>query len=896
MVAVITRISVLLCIITCSFYSSIFGQTKIAGSVSDSLDKPIPYAQIILRQPGGNALIAYALCDSIGDYTLEASESGQFELVVKALSYESKHYSIVIQEEYWDSVIIQDVVLKDKPIVFDEVIVRSERSISVKGDTVSYNVADFLHGNETVVEDLLQRLPGIEVDNEGTIRFAGKEIEKVMVGDTDIFGKGYSMITKNLDAHLIDKVQALQHYSDNPELKGLEKSDKIALNLDLKKGAKTSLLGNATLGYNSSNNYEGRVALISIEKKWKHYSFFNSNSLGYDPLGDIGQFLDSERGDQEEIGIFDLSIDPLTDLKEAGPELDDRRIRFNNSGLASYNVIYNPGKKIQIKGLSFATFEKDRYIRDGMYSYIAGNTSVVDKESYALTNRIKNGFAQIETSFNATENSKFQYNGLIRHQNGDAGSKIVFNEVVSDELLDNNNREITHSLDYTNRLNKKNALLVSGKYRDTNLSERFAANPLLPTELFVSSRQSYDVKQNNDISYQSFNLQSKTITKLHPDFILEIRGGTEIIGINTQTELLHERDSTIEMNNGDFLNDKTFAGHSLYAGAKGRYDFGSLSAFGAVVINQLAYKTKNSIQADKNAKSFKYLEPKLGLEWQLDSKNTIQTSYLYNATSTSLFDLMDGFLFAGERTFVRGLGTYEVFRGHNYLFNYTYGGWVDWFLINTTILYNKTKDHFSSKNIITPDFKLMSKRRGDVQGLFHFNLATDVYIRAVKNNIKARVNYSSTSSSGNMVNGNLYSFQSDYSTVDFEIRSVFKGLFNYIIGSSWMYQRTALGSRQTHIDQLQFLDLYFDFSKKIELQLFAEKFKFGGLEKQQNWYFLDGILNYDIKPNKWEMKAEARNLLNNQQFHKYSLTDMGAESTAHKIVSRYFLLGLHYRF
>jgi len=894
MVNTIGRIFIFFISFACIYPSLLYGQTFIRGEITDSLQQPVPHAQILLRQSKDSMIVAFSQSDSLGSYVLKVRDTGQFMLFFKALSYETKYLPLTISS---DTLIRRDATLRSKPIVFDEIVVRSQRPIRVHGDTVAYKADDFTYGDEVVVEDLLQRLPGIEVEDNGTIKFGGKEVEKVMVENTDLFGKGYSMITKNLGAGLIDEVQALQHYSENPELKGLEHSDKVALNLELKEEIKTSLLGNATVGYNSSHDYEARLALIAMGKKVQQYSFLNTNSLGYDPLGKTDHYLHSGQSGTESLSTFDLDLYPILNLNHSSPGLRDSRIRVNNSSLASYNIIFNSSNLLKFKLLSFATFEKDRFNREGIHTYNTKEVRIVNREDKSLTERMKNGFSRIQVSYKPTKNSHLKYDGLLFGKKGEGRSTLIFNGIKSLELLDNSSRKMEHYLDFTSRINKKNALLLSGRYQYKQLSEKLSARPFLPGQIFGDASSSFDVEQKNETALRLFNLQTKIITRMASNFTVEVKAGTELLHAGLKTDLLMP-DQVFSSNilEKGYTNKKDLRYENIYMGLKGRHNFGPGSIFGAVNINRLAYTTKDYLDGNNDGTILKYIEPKLGLELEINKKNKMQMTYLYNATATSFFELSSEYLFMGNQTFSRGVGTFGVFRGHNYLFNYTIGDWIDHFFVNATVLYNQKWESLSVNNIITPKYRLLRNQQGGFEDLLHFSLSTDLYLKALRNNVKGKLSYSSTRSKPNEINGESYSFYSHFMKPGFELRSVFDGMFNYIVGGSWKYYRHSSVVQQSNIDLTQFLDLYFDISETIELQLLAERYRFGGREKENNYYFLDSIVHYELSENKWKIKFEMRNLLNNHQFEQYELTDVGRESTFHKIVSRYFLAGVNYNF
>src|SRR5699024_7264225 len=104
------------------------------------------------------------------------------------------------------------------------------------------------NGTEETVEDVLRKIPGLRIDEEGTIKVGNREVEKVMVEDDDFFGHGYKILTKNMPAHPIKQVDILKHYSANELLKGIEDSDKVALNLKLKDDSKRIWFGIAEAG------------------------------------------------------------------------------------------------------------------------------------------------------------------------------------------------------------------------------------------------------------------------------------------------------------------------------------------------------------------------------------------------------------------------------------------------------------------------------------------------------------------------------------------------------------------------------------------------------------------------------------------------------------------------
>ncbi len=425
--------------------------------------------QVLLYDSIQTGIYGYTQADSLGQYELLVEKSGIYKLTFNILSHKSKTIPVDITDRNQDFLLVINVVLSSRPYKLEEVVVETERSITVRGDTIAMKVDDFRRGDEEVVEDVLSKLPGIEVDGDGTIRFAGKQITKVMVEGSDLFGKGYSMLTKNLDASSIDEVEVLQNYLEEQELKGLAQSDEVALNLNLKDDVKLSFFGNASLGLNSLSNHEARLVLTSLNKKTKQFILFNSNSIGKDALGDLNQFSSSGNTLELSSDLAEMEIDPWKRLEGYSLPLDAQRMRFNNSGLASYNFFFNPKEDFEFKLVGIGAFDKDNLNKETRSIFYTENEVVRQLESESLKDQLRNGLGKITSFFKPNADSKIEYTGSINYRNTDARTDAyTFNDDLFQDYQ-NNHREMDHLFRYSNRINKDNALIVNSHFRQEKL-------------------------------------------------------------------------------------------------------------------------------------------------------------------------------------------------------------------------------------------------------------------------------------------------------------------------------------------------------------------------------------------------------------------------------------------
>jgi hypothetical protein len=118
-------------------------------------------------------------------------------LTFSSLGYKSKTISFEISKQ---TAIKIDAILEEKPFELNEIIIEADRAINIKKDTITFKTKFFVNGTEQTVEDLLKKIPGLNIDNQGTIKVGNQEIEKLMIDGDDFFKKGYKILSQNMPA------------------------------------------------------------------------------------------------------------------------------------------------------------------------------------------------------------------------------------------------------------------------------------------------------------------------------------------------------------------------------------------------------------------------------------------------------------------------------------------------------------------------------------------------------------------------------------------------------------------------------------------------------------------------------------------------------------------------
>ncbi|HYG50237.1 MAG TPA: outer membrane beta-barrel protein [Flavobacteriales bacterium] len=234
----------------------------LVGNVLDEEKKPVEFATVSLLNPADSTLLHYCITNEKGRFEIKNISKGPFILQAAAFGYNSTSQFINLAK---DSICI--IVLGVPVNKLDEVTVEVA-PILIKGDTIEYNSAAFKTRPDAVAEDLLKKLPGVEVGRDGNVKAQGENVSKVLVDGKEFFGDDPKVATKNLPADAVKKVQVYDKKSDESELTGIDDgSNEKIINLVLKDGKKSAMIGDLMAGYGTNNHYQAAAKIYRFKKK-----------------------------------------------------------------------------------------------------------------------------------------------------------------------------------------------------------------------------------------------------------------------------------------------------------------------------------------------------------------------------------------------------------------------------------------------------------------------------------------------------------------------------------------------------------------------------------------------------------------------------------------------------
>lgn len=874
-----------------SFFIS-YSQNTIKGEVKDKNNQFIISANLILNDKNGK-IITYTYTDDLGKFVIKTEKTGQFVLIASSMGFEEKSIDLTFENKNETKTI--DFTLTPKVTELKEIVVESKRPITIKNDTIVFKADAFKQGNEQTVEDLLRKIPGLNIDANGTIKVGNQEIEKVMIDGDDFFEKGYKVLTKNMPVNPIENVELLQNYSNNKHLKGIENSDKVALNLTLKDDYKRTWFGNTSLGYGlfSENRYDVKANLMNFGKKSKYYFLTNLNNTGYDATGDINHLIRPYRFDEPASIGDDQNVNYLLGLGFDTPNLKEKRTNLNNAEMLSLNSIFTISEKVKLKTLGFLNTDEIDFFRNGFQSFSVGNTTFTNTEDFVGRKKQLTGFGKVDLIYDISKTKTFEYTGKFNKTNEKNRSDLLFNNDLLNERLNANNQLVDQKIVYTNKFKDKKVFLLSSRYINEKTPQNYSVNQFIFQDLF--SENATNTKQFSENKMQFAGIEAHLLEKKKNGDLLEIKFGNQlrIDDLNTHFELL-ENVNNLAFPNG-YQNDLTYTTNDLYVSAKYRFKVKNFSLLTQADAHQLFNQLEN-FNTKSNQNPF-FLMPKIGLDWKINEKNKILTSYSYNTTNAGVLDVYSGFLQTGFRSFSKGLVQFNQLNSSSAILNYTYGSWGDKFFANTFILYSKNNDFFSTNSIIAQNYSQSEKIIIKDREFLSISSSIDRYFKPIKSNLKINLGATKTNFKNIVNNSNLREIKNLNADYGFELRSGFRGFFNYHIGSKWNYNEVQTSIKNSFTDNMSFLDLSFMFSDKFNIQVQSERYFFGNLDKDNNkYYFLDIEARFVVKENKMTFFLSGNNLFNTETFRNYSISDITISQTEFRLLPRYVLLKMEYRF
>ena len=852
-----------------------FGQIKLKGIVSDSLETPLVAASIVAINKVSNALETYALTDEKGYYKLNVKESTSYKIQVSSLGLITINDIIETSKED----IIKNYTLR-ADIILDEVIVKLP--IEVRGDTLIYNADSFKSGSERKLEDIIDKLPGVEINDSGQIEVEGKVVNKLMVNGKDFFDGDTKVGTKNIPSSAVDKIQVLRNYSEVGQLSGVRSSqDNFAINIKLKEGKESFWFGNITAGAGDAPEdklYLLQPKLFYYNPKYSINIISDINNIGEvalsrrDIRGFGGGFQSPSSRSGTSINLGDNSLNFLTNERNA--------LKIENK-LFSANFSYSPKKSLDISG--FLIYNNSRILSNEISNirYTNADIEIPDESTEQSNTELSSqGLLKLSASYKPNFSNQIDYDILARTSD-DSQQKNNLSSVLGrtnqfDEVTPFN---INQNLKYYYTLDENNIFAFEAqsvvKDEDPFYNAILENNPqdIDPFDSTANalgldtSQASYNLGQNRRIQTNQLDAKLDYYNIIGSKSNINFTLGTILSRQQFNSNIFQfiENNSKLQLtplfNEGLAVNDIDYKFNDMYLGIHYRFKAGKFTITPGFSIH--AYGNKNTQIGTIAENNFVKLLPDFETRIQLKKGESLTFNYNMRNQFTDVTRLARGLVFNSYNNIQFGEPDLQNALSHNIsmlyrsfnLFNYTnvfaraaYSSNIDQ-IRGLTNFENviRTSSYFNS-NFADENFNLF----GRIQRTFG----------KVRASIRTYFNYSKI----NQFIQNQRSINEGFTQVYTpEIRTNFRVAPNISLQYRYSISNNLQGTRETKfITKAPSIDFDAYIIEKFTLKTnysYNIQDQVGG--KSQSFQLWDFSLAYrKDKDAKWEYELKASNILN----------------------------------
>lgn len=525
------------CMLQAQTNSSISGKL-----IEKETEEPVPMANIRVLQQADSSFVTGKASDDKGLFTIPI-KNGSYILHISYIGYNDIFRNVEVTSSN-PNVKLGNIAMENDNILLSETVVTAKApEIAVRGDTLEYNADSYKVTESAVVEDLLKKMPGVEISSEGKITVNGKEITKILVDGEEFFSNDPKVASKNLPAKMVEKLQVLERKTEMAQMTGFDDGEEEnVINLLVRPGMKEGLFGNAFAGYGSKDRYEAN-GMVNYMKDKDQYTFLgginNTNNAGFSDLA--GAMFGSMGGRGGRGRMFGARDGISTSLNMGGNFSTQLSSRFKIGG----NVRY---------GSTDTDVQSDVFTQNILS---AGNT--LENESNRSNNRSRNFNMDLRMEWNPDDATTiiFRPNVAFYNNNRDeTGNFHTRNELSGDTInygnseyfSEGNGKDYGGNLDISRQLGKEGRILSAQLRANRGESENTGTSV---------SGTFYNGTRPDDLIDQRFtNTSDNTSWRVYLSYV-------EPIGRNNFLQLAYEYSQNVSESDKDTRTQDEFGEYTV---------------------------------------------------------------------------------------------------------------------------------------------------------------------------------------------------------------------------------------------------------------------------------------------------------------------------------------------
>lgn len=865
-------------------------QISVSGSVRDSLGKPLQAVSITLKKSNG-IILSFAITNANGAYRLQhASASVKDTLAIEANAIGYKKQSVDIAS----ATQVADFRLKESVTKLPNVTVKAA-PLRKEGDTLTYDVGSFSNKQDRTIGDVIKKLPGVEVAENGQISYEGKPINRFYIDGDNLLDGRYNIATKGIPNDMVAKVQVLENHQPVNVLKDLVKSDNAAMNLVLKEKARLKIMGTGDAAAGLPDGYNFTVNTMLFQKQVKFMNYIKMNNIGVD-LGD------------ETINHFGGAGGPTApNLVSAGgagnPDLLKKRYLFNNAGLVNVNDLITLKKDLQLRVNAFYSW--DRVYQNSEYrsSYFGLNDTI----RYAEKQNARTTSNTFNTQFTLNANRKDYYlNNVTMLENTPtavlAGIQATSNNNINQQL----NGTITNVSNRFNLIKKT----TNGKFLE---AYSFLNKINNPATLFVTPGL-YAAEFNHNVPFTGleqfaavpsfFTEEYVSFGKASPKFQQQYRIGFNYLGQDLNSELdAQQVGGSKNIVADSFINRLDYSRLKVYVQTDLTYTTPKMML--RLILPVTYQDTRYSGRVVRNHATDFPITPIVQLKYNTGKESYLNFGYTYGNTFGTISSVYDSYIMRSYRNFYTNGNLLNESRSHNFSGGYVFKNTLKifFFSVNAGLA-------FSSANTISDAqiSPVLQQSRfipfNNDSRSYQASAAISKYIFPLMTTITGKVGWQE-SVSNQLQNGVLLQTTFDNYAYSVNLNTKFATWMNMSYNGTY----NTYGSKPAGVNQVKSnsspkvqrwqheLATNFTITPDFYFRVSGDHYQYHVPGSQDNNFtFVDAAFTYKLNKWKTDLELSLTNLTGKDTYSSASLSANSIVESSYRIRPRMAMVRFYFRF
>ena len=690
------------------------------------------------------------------------------------------------------------------------------------------------------------------------------------------------MLSKNLDAKVLDEVQIIDNFEDNPIFKKLNNSDKVAINLKLKKGLNNVWFGNVTLGSGiiSENRWKENINLGLIKKKIKLFYFGDYNNLGEKATDIIATNIieKSTFGDDR----FEYKAKSLYNIANNEIQFFSKtQSVFNKAFLNSLNFTSKLKKNLSVRGVVYLANDEQNQNSSTITKYNLENNPISFTEDNFYVNKKTLASSEIELKYSPNDKNYITNLFIFKNNPNKTANNLLFNTDIINQNSTSENYTIYNHFNHTLQLTEKTVLNNYFYIGNDKIDEKSKiSSPFLNSFLSLDTNQIINQNAKNKLFY--IGSKSKVISKFRKIDL------TNTIQFEYSNEQFKNDFITNNQSIETYQNNASLKILNLFQENTMRYNFSRKIDLTTNLNFQNTQFNNNSF-----SKNLFVINPSIYLNIKKTGFGNFSLSFSENNSLPEINQLTTNYQLTDYRSFLQGTTLQKPLKNQTTGLNYSYYNDEKRFSINTNIFYNNSKSILNTSSNLTSDFNFNSYIQTKGSESYNFNFSLVNYSRKLKLASKIETLNNWITSPLNVNSTEFSNAKSFSNSIKYSATTYFKSKINFDFGFSYNYfQSNFQGIKTTNTTK----DAFFNINYKVSKTILAESNNSLYYVNNKNYSFNNVVLSYTPLDSKFSYRLILNNLVNENQYTYISINNYSYYQSIIQLVPRYVLGTIKYRF